>query len=162
MTINVGDRIPSSALAILRDSVQPVTTDEIFAGRKVVLFSVPGAFTPTCSARHLPGYVETFDEFQSRGIDVACMSVNDAYVMKAWAQDQNVPEALMMLADGNANFARALGLEMDASAFGMGVRAKRFALYAVDGVVEVLNVDAPGEFKVSSAQAMLDATAAGA
>lgn len=156
MTINVGDRIPSTTLAILRDGVQPVTTDEIFSGRKVVLFSVPGAFTPTCSAKHLPGYVENFEKFQGAGIDVACMSVNDAFVMNAWAKDQKVPDALMMLADGNANFARALGLDMDASAFGMGVRAKRFALYAVDGVVEVLNVDAPGEFKVSGAEAMLE------
>jgi glutaredoxin/glutathione-dependent peroxiredoxin len=156
MTINVGDRIPSATLAILRDGVQPVTTDEIFSGRKVVLFSVPGAFTPTCSAKHLPGYVENFEKFQRAGVDVACMSVNDAFVMNAWAKDQNVPDALMMLADGNANFARALGLEMDASAFGMGVRAKRFALYAVDGVVAALNVDAPGEFKVSGAEAMLE------
>lgn len=156
MTISVGARIPSATLNVLKDGVQAISTDEIFAGRKVVLFSVPGAFTPTCSAKHLPGYVEKFSEFQSRGIDVACMAVNDAYVMKAWAKDQNVPEPFIMLADGNANLARALGLEMDASAFGMGVRSKRFALYAEDGVVKALNVEAPGEFKVSSAQAMLD------
>ncbi|HSX61171.1 MAG TPA: peroxiredoxin [Tahibacter sp.] len=156
MTISVGTRIPSATLNVLKDGVQAISTDEIFAGRKVVLFSVPGAFTPTCSAKHLPGYVENFEKFHSRGIDVACMAVNDAYVMKAWAQDQNVPEQLIMLADGNANLARALGLEMDASAFGMGVRSKRFALYAEDGVVKALNVESPGEFKVSSAQAMLD------
>ncbi|GMV30683.1 MAG: hypothetical protein AMXMBFR59_28080 [Rhodanobacteraceae bacterium] len=156
MTISVGARIPSATLNVLKDGVQAISTDEIFAGRKVVLFSVPGAFTPTCSAKHLPGYVEKFSEFQSRGIDVACMAVNDAYVMKAWAKDQNVPEPFIMLADGNANLARVLGLEMDASAFGMGVRSKRFALYAEDGVVKALNVEAPGEFKVSSAQAMLD------
>jgi peroxiredoxin len=156
MTISVGTRIPSATLNVLKDGVQAISTDEIFAGRKVVLFSVPGAFTPTCSAKHLPGYVENFEKFQSRGIDVACMAVNDAYVMKAWAKDQNVPEQFIMLADGNANLARALGLEMDASAFGMGVRSKRFALYAEDGVVKALNVEAPGEFKVSSAQAMLD------
>lgn len=155
MTIEVGARIPSVTLNVLKEGVQAITTDEIFDGRKVVLFSVPGAFTPTCSAKHLPGYVDKFAEFQSRGIDVACMAVNDAYVMKAWAKDQNVPEALIMLADGNANLARALGLEMDASAFGMGLRSKRFALYADNGVVKALNVEAPGEFKVSSADAIL-------
>lgn len=155
MTIEVGARIPSVTLNVLKEGVQAITTDEIFDGRKVVLFSVPGAFTPTCSAKHLPGYVDKFAEFQNRGIDVACMAVNDAYVMKAWAKDQNVPEALIMLADGNANLARALGLEMDASAFGMGVRSKRFALYADNGVVKALNVEAPGEFKVSSADAIL-------
>ncbi len=156
MTIELGARIPSVTLNVLKDGVQAITTDEIFSGRKVVLFSVPGAFTPTCSAKHLPGYVENFDKFQSRGIDVACMAVNDAYVMKAWSKDQHVPEALIMLADGNANLARALGLEMDASAFGMGVRSKRFALYAEDGVVKALNIDAPGEFKVSGAEAVLE------
>ncbi|TDR44033.1 peroxiredoxin [Tahibacter aquaticus] len=156
MPIDVGASIPSVTLNVLKDGVQAITTDEIFAGRKVVLFSVPGAFTPTCSAKHLPGYVEKFAEFQQRGIDVACMAVNDAYVMKAWSKDQNVPDELIMLADGNANLARALGLEMDASAFGMGLRSKRFALYAEDGVVKALNVEAPGEFKVSSAQAILD------
>jgi len=160
MTISVGTRIPSATLNVLKDGVQAISTDEIFAGRKVVLFSVPGAFTPTCSAKHLPGYVENFEKFQSQGIDVACMAVNDAYVMKAWAKDQNVPEQLIMLADGNANLARALGLEMDASAFGMGLRSKRFALYAEDGVVKALNVEAPGEFKVSSAQVMLDTLSA--
>ncbi|WP_386065150.1 peroxiredoxin [Tahibacter sp. UC22_41] len=155
MTIEVGARIPSITLNVLKDGVQAITTDEIFSGRKVVLFSVPGAFTPTCSAKHLPSYVENLEKFQSQGIDVACMAVNDAYVMKAWAQDQHVPESLIMLADGNANLARALGLEMDATAFGMGLRSKRFALYAEDGTVKALNVEAPGEFKVSGAQAML-------
>ncbi|HVJ63149.1 MAG TPA: peroxiredoxin [Tahibacter sp.] len=157
MTIQIGDTVPSSTLNVIRDGVQAITTDEIFGDRKVVLFSVPGAFTPTCSAKHLPGYVEKFAEFKNRGIDVACVAVNDAFVMKAWAKDQNVPADLMMLADGNANFARSLGLEFDATAFGMGVRSKRFALYAENGVVKTLNVEAPGEFSVSSAQAMLDA-----
>jgi peroxiredoxin len=156
MTIQVGDRIPQATLNVVRDSVQAVNTNEIFDGRKVVLFSVPGAFTPTCSAKHLPGYVEKFDEFKRRGIDVACMAVNDAFVMKAWAKDQNVPDELRMLADGNGAFAKALGLEMDASAFGMGLRSKRFALYAEDGVVKALNVEAPGEFKVSAADAILE------
>ncbi|MDC8012315.1 peroxiredoxin [Tahibacter soli] len=157
MTIQIGDTVPSATLNVVRDGVQAITTDEIFNDRKVVLFSVPGAFTPTCSAKHLPGYVEKFAEFKNRGIDVACVAVNDAFVMKAWAKDQNVPTDLMMLADGNANFARALGLDFDATAFGMGVRSKRFALYAENGVVKTLSVEAPGEFSVSGAQVMLDA-----
>ena len=155
MTIQIGERIPAATLNILKDGVQSISIDEIFKGRNVVLFSVPGAFTPTCSSRHLPGYVEHFDEFKRRGIDVACIAVNDAYVMDAWAKNQHVPDGLMMLADGNGAFMRALGLEMDATRFGMGVRGKRFALYAEDGVVKKLNVEAPGEFKVSSADAML-------
>ena len=155
MTIQVGDRIPSATLGMLKDGVQPVSTDEIFAGHKVVLFSLPGAFTPTCSAKHLPGYVERFDDFARRGITVACIAVNDAFVMDAWAKTQHVPEGLLMLADGNGEFMRALGLEMDATKFGMGVRGKRFALYAEDGVVKTLAIEAPGEFKVSSAEAML-------
>ena len=161
MPIQVGDTVPTATLNVVRDGVQAVSTDEIFNGRKVVLFSVPGAFTPTCSAKHLPGYVEKFNEFKNLGIDVACMAVNDAFVMKAWAKDQSVPEDLMMLADGNANFAKAMGLELDATAFGMGLRSKRFALYTEDGVVKTLNVEAPGEFSVSSAQAMLDAVSPG-
>ena len=157
MTIAIGDRIPAATLNFLKDGVQAVNTDEVFKGRKVVLFSVPGAFTPTCSAKHLPGYVEKLGEFKARGIDVACMAVNDAFVMSAWGKQQNVPEELHMLADGNGAFADAMGLKFDASAFGMGNRAKRFALYAEDGVVKVLHVEAPGEFKVSSAEAMLEA-----
>jgi peroxiredoxin len=155
MTIQIGDRIPAASLNVLQDGVQTLSTDEIFGGRKVVLFSVPGAFTPTCSERHLPGYVEQFDAFRQRGIDVACIAVNDAFVMDAWAKTQHVPEGLKMLADGNGAFVQALGLEMDASKFGMGLRGKRFALYAEDGVVKKLAVEAPGEFKVSSAEAML-------
>lgn len=157
MTIKVGDRIPSATLNLIRDGVQSLSTDEIFKGKQVVLFSVPGAFTPTCSERHLPGYVEKFDDFRQRGIEVACVAVNDAFVMKAWARDQGVPDGLMMLADGNGAFAKALGLELDASKFGMGLRSQRFALYADDGVVKALHVEAPGEFKVSSADAMLAA-----
>jgi peroxiredoxin len=157
MTIQPGERIPAGTLDILKDGVQPIATDEIFAGRNVVLFSVPGAFTPTCSAKHLPGYVEHYAQFRSRGIEVACIAVNDAYVMSAWAKAQNVPDGLLMLADGNGAFTRSLGLEMDATRFGMGLRGKRFALYAEDGVVKKLAVEAPGEFKVSSAEAMLAA-----
>jgi peroxiredoxin len=155
MTIKVGDRVPNATVNYLKDGVQAINTDEIFKGHKVVLFSVPGAFTPTCSAKHLPGYVQKFDEFRKKGVDVACLAVNDAFVMNAWAKDQHVPEGLRMLADGNGTFAKALGLEMDGSAFGLGLRSKRFALYAEDGVVKQLNVEAPGEFKVSDADSML-------
>ncbi|HET9836009.1 MAG TPA: peroxiredoxin [Rhodanobacteraceae bacterium] len=157
MTIKAGDRIPSGTLNVINDGVQSLSTDELFKGKKVVLFSVPGAFTPTCSEKHLPGYVERFQDFRKRGIEVACMAVNDAFVMKAWARDRHVPEGLLMLADGNGDFSRSLGLEMDASKFGMGIRSKRFALYAEDGVVKQVHVEAPGEFKVSSAEAMLAA-----
>jgi len=157
MTIKVGERIPNATLNVLKDGVQAVSTDEIFKGKNVVLFSVPGAFTPTCSAKHLPGYVEKFAEFKQHGVDVACLAVNDAFVMDAWAKNQHVPDGLMMLADGNGTFSKALGLEMDGSPFGLGMRGKRFALYAEDGVVKKLNIEAPGEFKVSDAKTMLDA-----
>ena len=157
MTIKVGDRIPSATLNVIRDGVQSVSTDELFKGKQVVVFSVPGAFTPTCSEKHLPGFVEHYQEFKQRGIEVVCMAVNDAFVMKAWAKDRGVPDDLLMLADGNGDFAKSLGLEMDASKFGLGLRSKRFALYADDGVVKELHIEAPGEFKVSSAEAMLAA-----
>jgi peroxiredoxin len=160
MAIQAGDRIPTAELAEIRDGgVQKVSTDELFGGRKVLLFSVPGAFTPTCSERHLPGYVERFADFQARGIEVACVAVNDAFVMQAWGREQQVPGGLRMLADGNGDFMRALGLDMDATRYGMGVRGKRFALYAEDGVVKTLSVEAAGEFRVSSAEAMLAAIA---
>jgi len=155
--IKIGERIPSATLNFVKDGVQAVSSDEVFEGKKVVLFSVPGAFTPTCSAKHLPGYVEKFEEFRKRGVEVACMAVNDAFVMKAWAKNHDVPDGLMMLADGNGAFAKALGLEMDATAFGMGLRSKRFSLYAEDGIVKKINVEAPGEFKVSGAEEMLQA-----
>jgi peroxiredoxin len=157
MTIQTGDRLPNATFSVLRDGVQQLTTDDVFKGKKVVLFAVPGAFTPTCSERHLPGYIEHYEDFKKRGIDVACMAVNDAFVMKAWAEHRNVPEGMLMLADGNGDFAKALGLESDSSKYGMGMRSKRFALYADDGVVKVLHVEAPGEFRVSSAEAMLAA-----
>lgn len=155
MSIQVGDRLPEANFNLIRDGVQSVGTADVFGGRKVVLFAVPGAFTPTCSAKHLPGFVRHFGDFASRGYDVACMAVNDAFVMDAWAKSQDVPEGLSMLADGNAVFTRALGLELDASGFGMGVRSQRFALVADDGVVTHLFVEAPGEFKVSSAEHVL-------
>ena len=158
MSIRIGDRIPSVTLNIMRDGVPAaVTSDEVFKGRKVVLFAVPGAFTPTCSVKHLPGYVEHFDDFRKRGVEVAGMAVNDAFVMDAWGKSQNTPAGLHLLADGNGAFTRALGLELDATAFGLGLRSQRFALYAEDGVVKALHIEAPGEFKVSGADAMLAA-----
>lgn len=155
MAIQVGDKIPQATLNVLRDGVHALDTRELFGDKKVVLFAVPGAFTPTCSAKHMPGYVENMAAFRDRGVDVACLSVNDAFVMAAWAKDQGVPNDLHMLADGNGAFTQSLGLELDATAFGMGVRAKRFALYAEDGVVKQLHVEAPGEFKVSAASYVL-------
>ena len=131
MTIAKGDRIPDVTLVKATESgPEKVQSGEYFAGKRVALFSVPGAFTPTCSAKHLPGYVEHLDEFAARGVDVACVSVNDAFVMGAWSRDQSVPAGLRMLADGNGAFTRALGLELDATPFGMGLRSKRYALVA--------------------------------
>ena len=156
MTIQVGDRVPSATLNEINDGVQAVTTESLFGGKKVVLFAVPGAFTPTCTARHLPGYVERMSEFAAKGIEVACVSVNDAFVMQAWGKSLDAPESLHLLADGNGEFAKALGLELDATGFGMGVRSQRFALYAEDGVVKQMFVEAPGEFRVSAADYVLE------
>ncbi len=155
MSIQIGERIPEVVLKHINGGIEAIDTPTLFGDRKVVLFAVPGAFTPTCSEKHLPGFVEHFDAFRERGIEVACMAVNDPFVMQAWGATQHVPDGLKMLSDGNGDLARALGLEMDASAYGMGVRAKRFALYAEDGVVRQLFVEAPGEFKVSSAENVL-------
>lgn len=157
MTIKVGDRIPASTVNMLNDGIEPISMQKFFAERKVLLFAVPGAFTPTCTNQHLPGYVNHLGTFGQRGIKVACMAVNDVFVMRAWADAQQVPDSLAMLSDGNGSFTRALGMEMDGSGFGMGRRAKRFALYAEDGVVKILHAEAPGEFRVSSAEAMLQA-----
>lgn len=157
MSIQVGQTVPDVEIRAIGAEIEQAQTGALFAGRKVVMFAVPGAFTPTCSNRHLPGYVKHFAEFQSRGIEVMCLAVNDAYVMQAWAASQQVPHKLLMLADGNGSFTTALGLQLDGSAYGMGLRAKRFALYAEDGVVKLLQVEAPGEFRVSTAEAMLEA-----
>src|SRR4249920_2426717 len=156
MSIQVGDKLPTATLNYLKDGVQAITTNELFDNKKVVLFAVPGAFTPTCSAKHLPGYVDKLEEFSKRGVEVACLSVNDAFVMGAWAKHQNVPESVHMLADGNGTFTKALGLELDATPFGMGLRSKRFAIVADDGVVTQVHVEAPGEFKVSAADYVLE------
>ena len=158
MPIQIGDRIPSAMLSQMSENgPQPLQSTEYFTGRKVVLFSVPGAFTPTCSAYHLPGFVELSDEFSRKGIEViACMSVNDVFVMHAWGKSANATD-IDMLADGNGEFSKALGLGMDATAFGMGQRSQRFALVANDGIVTHLMVEAPGEFRVSSAESVLAA-----
>ena len=158
MTIKVGDRIPSMTLVkATADGPQPVQTDDYFAGRKVALFSVPGAFTPTCSARHLPGFVEKAEELQAKGVDeIACTAVNDAFVLAAWAKSAGAEGKVTMLADGNGDFARALGLTMDGSKFGLGERGSRWSAIVDDGVVEQLNVEEPGAFNVSSADYMME------
>mgnify|MGYP002624336965 CR=1 FL=1 len=158
MTIQVGDRIPSASFRIKTDDgIQELSSDDVFGGKKVVLFSVPGAFTPTCSAKHLPGFVQKAGELKEKGVDtIACLSVNDAFVMDAWGKDQGVGDKVMMLADGNGDFAKALGLELDATGVGLGIRSQRFAMVVDDGVVKTLNVEQPGAFEVSSAEAMLE------
>ena len=156
MTISVGDKVPDVTLVkATENGPEQVSSADYFAGKKVALFSVPGAFTPTCSARHLPGYVEKADELKSKGVDeIACTAVNDAFVLGAWKSANNAGD-VTMLADGNAAFAEALGLTMDGSGFGMGKRGQRFSMIVEDGVVKELNVEAPGDFSVSSAEHML-------
>jgi len=157
MTIKVGDKMPAGVFTYPgADGPQKMTTDQLFADKTVVLFSVPGAFTPTCDARHLPGFVQHAAEFKAKGVDtVACMAVNDVFVMKAWGKASAVDDKVLMLADGNGDYAKALGLEMDATGFGMGIRGKRFALVVKDGVATGVFVEGPGEFKVSSAEHVL-------
>ena len=157
MTIQVGDRLPDVPLTIATpDGPEATTSADYFAGKKVALFAVPGAYTPTCSARHLPSFVEKAGELRGKGIDeIACTSVNDAFVMGAWNQAQG-SEDITMIADGNGLFAKAVGLEMDASKFGMGERSQRYSMVVNDGVVEQLNVEAPGDYRVSGAEHMLE------
>ena len=157
MTIKVGDRIPSATFMTFGDGGPgPMTSDEVFAGKKVALFAVPGAFTPTCSAKHLPGFKTHAADLKAKGVDrIACVSVNDAFVMKAWGDNQGVGDDVLMLADGNGDFTRSLGLELDAGRFGMGQRSQRYSMIVDDGVVKELNVEQGGEFKVSSAEYML-------
>ena len=159
MAIKVGDKVPAAKLQIkTKDGVQTKTTDEIFGGKRVVLFALPGAFTPTCSAKHLPGFVNNHQALKSKGIDsVACLSVNDAFVMDAWGKDQGVEDKVMMLADGNGEFTKAVGLTMDGTGYGMGLRSQRYAMVLDDGVIKTLNVEAPGAFEVSSAESILKA-----
>lgn len=157
MTIKAGDRMPAGAFKIMTaDGPKDLTTDELFKGKKVVLFSVPGAFTPTCDAKHLPGFVQSAAQIKAKGVDtIACMAVNDVFVMNAWGKASNVGDNVLMLADGNGDYAKALGLEMDGSGFGMGLRAQRFAVIVEDGVAKQVNVEAPREFKVSAADYVL-------
>lgn len=157
MTIKAGEKMPSGTFGVMTENGPgAMTTDKLFAGKKVVLVSVPGAFTPTCSMNHLPGFVENADDIYGKGIDtIACMAVNDVFVMDAWGKDRGVGEKVVMLADGNGDYARALGLELDASGFGMGQRGQRFAIVVDDGIAAHVAVEAPGEFEVSKAEAIL-------
>jgi peroxiredoxin len=157
MTIKVGDRMPEGSFGIMtKDGPGSISTTDLFKGKKVVLFAVPGAFTPTCSMNHLPGYIKHAAEIRAKGVDtIACMSVNDTFVMDAWGKDRQAGDKVLMLADGNGTYAQALGLELDASGFGMGKRSQRFAIVVHDGVVKQLHVEAPREFKVSAAENVL-------
>ena len=157
MAIKEGDRLPDATFMTFgAEGPRPITTDEVFKGKRVALLAVPGAFTPTCSAKHLPGFKEKAADFRAKGIDaIACISVNDVFVMKAWGADQGVGEDIIMLADGNGNFTRDIGLEFDGSKFGMGSRSQRYSMIVNDGVVEKLNVEEGGEFRVSSADYMM-------
>ena len=159
MAISAGDRMPSGVFGVMTDAGPgAVSTDELFSGKKVVLVSVPGAFTPTCSANHLPGFIEHAEAIRAKGVDtIACTAVNDVFVMDAWGKDRGVGDAVTMLADGNGEYATALGLEMDASGFGMGQRGQRFAIVVDDGVATHVAVEAPGQFEVSKAEAILAA-----
>ena len=157
MTIKTGDKIPSATLMEMQDGKPtPVSTDAFFAGKKVALFALPGAFTPTCSAKHVPGFVQNYDALKAKGVDlIACLSVNDAFVMGAWGKDQGAGDKVRMLADGNGEFTQAVGLEMDGTKFGMGKRSQRYSMIIHNGVVKTLNVEQPGAFEVSSAEHLL-------
>jgi peroxiredoxin len=157
MTIKAGDRMPSGTLKTMgEDGPKDLKTEDLFRGKKVVLFSVPGAFTPTCNAKHLPGFIANHDQLKAKGIDtIACMSVNDVFVMNAWGKSAGVGAKVLMLADGNGDYARALGLELDGRDFGLGMRGQRFAILVDDGVAKRVNIEAPREFKVSAAEYVL-------
>jgi peroxiredoxin len=157
MTIKVGDKVPSVTLMEKQEGgPAPVTTDELFAGKKVAVFALPGAYTPTCSAKHVPGFVQNYDALKAKGVDsILCLSVNDAFVMGAWGKEQGAGDKVRMIADGNGEFTRAVGLEFDASKFGMGKRSQRYAMVVDNGVVTSLYVEEPGAFEVSSAEHVL-------
>jgi len=159
MTIKIGDRVPSVTLRQLTpEGVKEITTDALFRGRKVVLFALPGAFTRPCSSRHLPGYVGNAAALKAKGVEaIACLSVNDAFVMGAWGREHGAEDRVIMLGDGNADFTRAVGLELDRTREGMGIRSQRYAMLVEDGIVTALHVEKPGEYGVSSAEAMLAA-----
>lgn len=158
MTIKVGDKVPEATFTTFGpDGPRPLTTDELFKGKTVALFAVPGAFTPTCSARHLPSFKSHAADLRKKGVDtIACLSVNDVFVMKAWGDNQHVGDDIVMLADGNGAFTKAIGLELDGSRFGMGQRSQRYSMIVKDCVVKELNVESGGEYKVSSAEYMLE------
>ena len=158
MTIKVGDKIPAATLRTIVDgAVTEVTTEDLFKGKTVALFAVPAAYTRTCSTKHLPGYVVNADALKAKGVDtIVCMAVNDAFVMNAWGMDHNVGATVMMLGDGNADLTRALGLDKDSTANGMGIRSQRFSMVVEDGVLKSLDIDPPGQFGATSAEAMLD------
>jgi peroxiredoxin len=158
MAIKIGDKLPAATLQLATpQGPKNLSTDELFKGRKVVLFAVPGAFTPTCSAKHLPGFIEKADQIRGKGVeDIVCLSVNDAFVMQAWGIDRGAGEKVKMVGDGSGAFTRALGLDFDASNFGMGVRSQRYAMVVEDAVVKQLLVEKPMEFKVSSAESVLE------
>ncbi|MGH8261640.1 MAG: peroxiredoxin [Steroidobacteraceae bacterium] len=157
MTIKAGDAMPKGTFKrMTAEGPKDISTDELFKGKRVVLFSVPGAFTPTCDAKHLPGFIQNAEALKGKGIDtLACMAVNDVFVMNAWGKASSAGEKVVMLADGNGDYAKALGLTMDASRFGMGTRGQRFAMVVDDGVAKKVYVEAPGEFKVSAAESVL-------
>jgi peroxiredoxin len=157
MMIKVGDKLPATTfMAGTPDGPKPMTTEDVFAGKTVALFAVPGAFTPTCSAKHLPSFRDKAGDLAAKGVDtIACVSVNDAFVMGAWGKDQGVGDKMLMLGDGNGEFTKAVGLEFDGAKFGMGARSQRYSMIVKDGVVKELNVEAGGEYKVSSAEYML-------
>jgi peroxiredoxin len=159
MSIQVGDTMPAGSFGVMTESGPgAISTDELFAGKKVVLVSVPGAFTPTCSMNHLPGFVEQAEALKAEGVDtVACMAVNDVFVMDAWGKDRNVGDSVVMLADGNGDYAKALDLVLDGTGFGMGMRGQRFALVVEDGVATHVAVEAPGQFEVSKVEAIMQA-----
>jgi peroxiredoxin len=157
VSIKAGDKLPQGKFTrMTQDGPRPITTDELFAGKTVVLFSVPGAFTPTCDAKHLPGYIEHAADFKSKGVDtIACTAVNDVFVMNAWGKASGVGDKILMLADGNGDYVKALGLDLDATGYGMGHRGQRFALVVKDGIATHVDVEGPGEFKVSAADFVL-------
>lgn len=161
MTISVGEKMPSGTLTTMTaDGPKPVSTDELFAGKKVVLFSVPGAFTPTCSMKHLPGFVAQAETLKAQGVDtVVCTAVNDVFVMSAWGKSANADDKVLMAADGNGDYVRSLGLELDASGFGMGKRGQRFSVIVDNGVATHVNIEGPGEFTVSNAETAVSQTA---
>lgn len=158
MSIQKGDKVPAATFMTMgADGPEPITTEQLFSGKRVALFAVPGAFTPTCSAKHLPGYKEQAAAFKAKGVDsIACTSVNDVFVMNAWGKDQGIDGEMTMLADGNGDFAKAIGLELDAKGFGMGGRSQRYAMVVDNGVVENIFVEQGGEFKVSAADYVLE------